>query len=301
MMSQSLRKQRGLALVLVLWVLALMTIMAASYALSTQREAALLTHAHERARALALADGGIYYAMLMLSLPDPKQRWKAEGNEYVWPTEGAEVRLRIHDESGKLDLNAAQELTLRTILAAVTGDDEAAGRLTDAIIDWRDPDDLKRMNGAESHEYEAAGLQKPQNRNFLVLEELRGVLGMTPELYRKLEPLFTTYNGRDGVNPARAPRELLLALTKGDEGLVDSFLLSRQTGNPQPFPPVPGVQFHGAGDQAYAIRAEAVIPGQTGAAIKAVIRRGRGPDGAPFTFLNWRANTAVAQPGNQHP
>lgn len=230
-------RQAGLALVLVLWVLALMTIMAGSYSLSTQREAALLSHAHERARGVALAEGGIHYAMLMLSLPDIQKRWRADGTEYLWEVEGARVRIRIFDESGKIDLNAAQEPTLRTVIQRLVHDEDKAAALADAILDWRDSDDLKRMHGAEAEEYRAAGaLQKPQNRNFLVLEELRGVLGVTPELYRALAPWFTLYTGQDGLNPAKAPRKILLTLTQGDESTVDNFIQQRQLGILQPFP-----------------------------------------------------------------
>jgi general secretion pathway protein K len=298
MRSHSPPKQGGLALVLVLWILTLMTIMAASYALSTQREAALLSHAHERAKGLALADGGVHYAMMMLSLSDPKLRWRADGTVYLWNVEeGARVRMRIFDEGGKVDLNAAQELTLRTVLNYIVHNDERAVQLTDAILDWRDPDDLKRMHGAEAEDYRAAGLkQMPQNRNFLVLEELRGVMGITPELYRALEPWFTLYTGQDGLNPAKASREILLALLGGDEAAVENFLVQRQTGGAPltPLPPVAGVKFHAAGDLAYTVMALAEFPGQPGTGVKATIKRGRGADGSPFTYLTWKPRMAPA-------
>jgi general secretion pathway protein K len=308
MPTRSTSRQHGLALVLVLWVLTLMTVMAGSYALSTQREAALLGHAHERAKGQALADGGISYAMMMLSLPDPKLRWRADGTPYVWEVEGARVRIRIMDEGGKVDLNAAQEQTLRTILNYVVHNDEQAVQLADAILDWRDPDDLKRMHGAESSDYRSAGLkQQPQNRNFLVLEELRGVLGITPELYRALEPWFTLYTGQDGLNPAKASREILLPLLGGDASAVENFLLQRSMavagagGAPQALPPVAGVRFHSAGDVAYTILSIAEFPEQTGAGVKAVVRRGRGPDGSPFTFLNWKPRMMHMKSGEQEP
>jgi general secretion pathway protein K len=291
-------KQQGLALVLVLWVLTLMTIMAGSYALSTQREAALLSHAHERAKGLALADGGIHYAMLMLMVPDIKKRWRADGTDYAWIMEGARVRLRLYDEGGKIDLNAAQEQTLRTVLNFVVHNDDQAAQLADAILDWRDADDLKRLHGAEASEYQAASLkQTPQNRNFLVLEELRGVLGITPELYRALEPWFTLYTGQDGLNPAKASPEVLLALSGGDQSAVENFIQQRQLGNPQPFPPVAGVKFHAVGDMAYTVVATAEFPGQTGTTVRAVIKRGRGADGSPFTFLTWKPRAPTANPG----
>ncbi len=287
-------RQRGLALILVLWVVTLMTIMAGSYALSTQREASLLSHAHERAKAVALADGGIHYAMMMLMLPDIKQRWRGDGTEYAWGREEARVRIRIHDEGGKIDLNAAQEITLRAVLNFVVRNDERATQLADAILDWRDVDDLKRMHGAESAEYREAGLkQMPQNRNFLVMEELRGVLGITPELYRSLQPWFTLYTGQDGLNPAKASREVLLALAGGDKSSVENYILQRRMGNPQPFPPIPGVKFHAVGDMAYMVDAMAEFSDQLGTGVRAVIKRGRGADGSPFAYISWKARTAA--------
>jgi general secretion pathway protein K len=294
-------RQRGLALVLVLWVLTLMTVMAGSYGLSTRREAALLEHAHERAKGVALADGGISYAMMMLSLPDPKLRWRVDGTPYFWEAEGARVRIRIMDEGGKIDLNVAQEQTLRTVLNFVLHNDEQSVQLADAILDWRDPDDLKRLHGAESADYKSAGSkQTPQNRHFLVMEELRSVLGITPELYRALEPWFTLYTGQDGINPARAPREILLPLMRGDVGALENFLQQRQLaqGGVAPIlPPVPGVRFHSVGDMAYTILSIAEFPDQPGAGVKAIVKRGRGPDGSPFTYLSWKPRMMYSRPG----
>jgi general secretion pathway protein K len=292
------RRQQGLALVLVLWVLALMTIMAGSFALSTQREATLLSHAHERAKAVALADGAVHYTMLMLSLPNPRLRWRADGTPYLWNLDGARVRIRIFDEAGKVDLNAAQEPTLRALFKFVGKDEEQAVQLADAILDWRDADDLKRMHGAESAEYRMAKpKQKPQNRNFLVMEELRGVLGITPELFRALEPWLTLYTGQDGLNPARASPEILTALAGGDQAAVAAFVEQRRLGVPQPFPPVAGFKFHGAADMAYTVVAQAEIAGQTGIGVRATIKRGQGMDGAPFTFLNWKPTMVPPKSG----
>ena len=281
--------QRGVAMIMVLWVVSLMTIMAGSYALSTQREAAILSHAHERAKATALADGAIHYAVMMLSLQDPKQRWQADGRPYTWELDGARVRIAILDEGGKIDLNGAQEQSLRTVLNFIVQNDELAVRLTDTILDWRDEDDLKRPHGAEAEEYKAAGLkQSPQNRNFLVMEELRGVLGVTSELYRSLEPWFTLYTGQDGLNPLKASREILLKLARGDQSLVNNFLIQRQQGNAQPFPPVPGLTFQSSSDMAYTILAQAEIGGQPVSGVKATIRRDQGLGGAPFSYMSWK-------------
>lgn len=302
MASRSRAKQQGVALILVLWILALMTVMAGSFALSTQRETSLVTNVRERAKAVALADGGIHYAMFMLSLPNAAERWRADGTPYRTILDGVPVQIRIYDEAGKIDLNIAQEATLRTILTKLLQNEDQAVKLTDAILDWRDGDDMKRLNGAESTEYRAAGLdQMPQNRNFLVLEELRGVLGITPSLYKKLESLFTLYTNVDGINPAKASRDILLALTDGNSQAVDGFIAARQAGNgnvsPPPLPAIPGIRFHSFGDSVYTIRARPVSRDRAEPPVTAVVRREASRlGGIPFVFLRWKPQTAGVTP-----
>ena len=76
-------------------------------------------------------------------------------------------------------------------------------------IDWRDADDLKRPNGAEEPEYRAAGLDyKPANAPFQAIEELQLVLGMRPDIYRRLAPSITVFSRSPGVN---APLLLMMS------------------------------------------------------------------------------------------
>ena len=288
-MKEAPAQQRGMALVMVLWVISLMTIMAGSFALSTQREAGVLSHAHERAKALAMADAGINYAMLMLSIPDPKKRWQSDGRPYLWQANGGKVRLRIVDEGGKVDLNVAQEQTLKAVLKLALKNEEQATQLTDAIIDWRDADDIKRNMGAEAEDYKAKGMKAlPQNRNFMVMDELRGVMGLSPDLYRKLENWFTLYSGSDGLNTQKASKEVLTALLGGDEGAVANFMQQRQLGGPTPLPPIPGLNSSGSSDMAYSVIAESEIDDHQVFGVLATIRRGPGANGSPFTMLRWK-------------
>jgi general secretion pathway protein K len=288
-MQQALARQRGMALVMVLWVISLMTIMAGSFALSTQREAGILSHAHERAKALAMADAGINYAMVMLSITDPKKRWQSDGRPYLWQANGGKVRLRIIDEGGKIDLNVAQEQTLKAALQLALQNEDQATQLTDAIIDWRDADDIKRNMGAEAEDYKAKGMKAlPQNRNFMVMDELRGVMGISPDLYRKLENWFTLYSGSDGLNPQKASKEVLTALLGGDQGAVANFMQQRQLGAPTPLPPIPGLNTSGSSDMAYSVLAESELDDHQVFGVLATIRRGPGANGSPFTMLRWK-------------
>ena len=103
--------------------------------------------------------------------------------------------------------------------------------LVDAIADFRDKDDLKRLNGAEDSAYSAAGREYgPKNSRFETVDELRRVLGVTPDMYARLAPLVTVYSGRRGFNPVTAPHALLLALPGGDAGQIDDLVAGRISG-----------------------------------------------------------------------
>ena len=274
---------------MVLWVLSLMTIMAGSFSLSTQRESAMLRHAHERSRAISLAEGAIYYAMLMLNLPDIKTRWKSDGRPYFWDGKGSQVLVRIHDEGGKVDLNAADENTLKTIFRIMGLVEAQFNPLTDAILDWRDQDDLKRSDGAELADYQALGLQSlPQNRQFLVMDEVLGVKGVTPDLYRKMQAWFTLYSNAVGLDPNKASPEILLILLGGDRQALGAAIQQRLEGMPVTLPPFPGLNYTQSSDNTYSITAEVMIDEDQQFGVIATMRRGAMNGNLPFTLLRWR-------------
>jgi len=289
------RRQQGVAMVVVLWMVSLLTIMAASFSLSTQRNTGLVNNAQSRARGLALADAGVHYAMLMLSLPDPAKRWRSDGLSYQASLPGGQVELTIFDEGGKIDINAASEQTLRTLLGKLVGDDDLAASLTDKIMDWRDADDLKRLHGAEAKDYQAEGKgYVPQNKNFQALEELQMVSGLSPALYKKLEPLLTIYSGQDGINPQKASAEALQLLFGLDPKTVADFINLRRASPPNAPPPplnLPpnGIQLAGSADIAYTVQAQSQLEDGSGAGLMAVMRRQFSrSNGAPFAFVSWK-------------
>ncbi len=288
-------RQGGVALVVVLWMVSLLTIMAASFSLSTQRNTGLVANAQDRARGLALADAGVHYAMLMLSLPDPLQRWRGDGRRYTVDLPGGRVGLEIFDEGGKIDLNAASEKTLRFLLGKAVGNDEMAASLADKIMDWRDSDDLTRPNGAEAKEYLAEGkAYVPQNKNFQALEELQMVLGITPGLYKRLAPLLTIYTGQDGINPQKASGDALRLLFGLDGKTVADYLDLRQATPPNvPPPPLnvpPGlIPIVAGGDTAYTVVARSQTEEGSGAGLKVVFKRQFSRNnGTPFAFMDWK-------------
>lgn len=286
------KRQCGVALILVLWILVILTIMAASFSLSLRRETELVRNALARAEAIALAEGGVYHAMLMLLPDDPMRRWRADGTIYEFGLDSARIRVQIYDEAGKIDLNGAQEeLLLGAVVRAGLSREEASA-VIDAILDWRDRDDLRRLNGAEADDYKDAGYSYgPRNKPFQTLEELQLVKGVTAALYQALEPLLTLSSRQQGLDPAKAPREALLAIPGANEEIVDQYLASRAQSErdkaPPPEFPIPlGGLRAGREGAAYSVLAEAWLETGERARLQVLIRRGGGE--LPFGIAGWK-------------
>src|SRR5690606_17924319 len=125
----------------------------------------------EAARVRALADAGVEIAAARL-LSD-----EAPPRSFVVRLEGVELAISIEDEAGKVDLNEAPpELIEAALRAADVGPAEAA-RLADAILDWRDADDERRLQGAEAPDYRSRGAPGPRNAPLRSLDELLAVAG----------------------------------------------------------------------------------------------------------------------------
>ena len=155
--SQSKHGEQGIALVVVLWIVTLLSVMAASFAYSMRTETSLATFAMERAQARALAEAAIAYAAQKLLLqPDPESPWPVEGTPKTWRFGGGEVSISVVESTGKIDLNHANRELLAGLLSNEGLADDEIDTLLDAIEDWRDPDDLRRLQGAEDAHIEQA-------------------------------------------------------------------------------------------------------------------------------------------------
>ena len=96
---------------------------------------------------VALIDEGKLYA--------PEQGW-ADPISYagIRIPNGWEVTIQIQDESGKLPINTMDEAMLNRMLEESFDFDFGTAReLSSMLLDWRDPDDNRSLNGAESDDY----------------------------------------------------------------------------------------------------------------------------------------------------
>lgn len=296
--------QSGLALVIVLWIVTLLTVIATSFLYAMRTDVKVVTNGISRAKAEAAAEAAIHRALFDLYKPaSVNDRWLADGVAHEWRYGEASVKVAMVDESGKIDINVVSDQLMRGVLVAQGLSDDTAAALVDAMADWRDQDNLKRLRGAEEAEYVAAQRKyKPANAPFQTIEELKLVLGVTPELYRRLEPLITTYSRQPGINSQIASRDVLRSVPGATDALVDAYIQQRELAraNKAVVPPFQPALPYLAGGNGFVVgvRAVATLDDGTVYVRDAVSLRSPNPK-RPVVFLRWQeGNTQGDTQGN---
>ncbi|MEM9989131.1 MAG: hypothetical protein AAF723_06385 [Pseudomonadota bacterium] len=164
---KNLRKhQRGAALIMVLWTSLLVSLILSVILLRTRSEAEITRAQLERVQSQATMEGAALYAAYRMM--------RSRRNEQVLPFTvelgGQQVTVRLSPQMQKIDINLASEASLRDFFLQGGMERAAAEGLAARIADWRDADDLTRINGAERGDYlMSAG---PRNGPFLSVQEL---------------------------------------------------------------------------------------------------------------------------------
>ncbi|MDR3389266.1 MAG: type II secretion system protein GspK [Rudaea sp.] len=289
-------RQRGVALILVLWVIALMSVLLGSFALIARTENLESRHLFDTTTARFAAEAGLERAVYELRNPDQLTRWVGDGRPYEFAFDTAQVRVEITDESGKIDINSADATLLQALFVSIGANTDQAAALSDAIQDWRDADDVPLPHGAESAEYKAAGLSYvPRNAPFQTVSEVQQVFGMNYELYSRIEPAITIYSGGGAPNPAYAPLEVLLALPGMTPELAQQLIQARQQIQPGQgaaaaltMPDGTPIVANGGGNT-YTVKSRATLANGASTVLDASIRLGGlGAAGRPYTVLRWR-------------
>ena len=287
------RKELGVALVIVMWTVMLLTVIAGNFVFAMRTETLVVRNAVSGAQAEAMANGAVHRALYETFKPAADlNTWKADGSTRQWDKDGVKIKVLMIDESGKIDINMGSDALLRGLLLSTGADAAKAAQLLDAILDWRDVDVLPRPNGAEADAYGAAGLKyDPANAPFEAVEQLQQVLGMTPDIYLRLAPLITVQSRQPGINMLVAPRGVLMAIPGVDPAQVDAYIAQRNdslaSGQvPPPFP-AGATYMSAATNSVVNVHAEALMPDGALFVREAVARRS-GEVKRPVAFLSWK-------------
>jgi general secretion pathway protein K len=229
--------ERGVALIIVLWIFIFLFVVAFNFSATVRDEGDAAHRFSEDTQGYYLAvagfERGLYEYLTQTPGAVAQQKETPAGFfDGSWREEnlsGGVSRVRLIDEGGKINLNRADENLLRRIFTNLGIEEPRRSILVDSILDWTDPDDLHRQNGAESDYYLALSPSyTARNGPFDTVEELLWVRGVTSELFFGspsgggapagedrsvgLGQIFTVDSPIDRVNLRTAPAEVIHAL-----------------------------------------------------------------------------------------
>lgn len=224
------RNQRGVALMLVLWVVVVLSAIASGVVIAARRQTAVVSTDRARATARYAAESGVEAVKAELRAlfrrarsPEAQARVfeRLEATVTEWgerPLGAARFQVVVADLGARIDLNAADEEVLLGLFSQFAGEDRAAA-LVDALEDWKDEDDEPRELGAEAAAYVRTDSPFfPPNAPLLRLDELTRIVGFDDALASELAP-YVTVQGDGLLNVNTAPERVLAAVPElGPEG-----------------------------------------------------------------------------------
>jgi general secretion pathway protein K len=236
-----LGSRSGIALLITLLTLVLIVALVFEIFRIGTRAAQSSAFARDSIRAGLLAEAGTQAAVIAL-------REDSKDNDFdtldeIWSRTAPPIDLgpglvtvAIVDDERKINLNdlimpngnAPSEPRLaifRKLLENLSLDPTIA----DSVVDWLDNDDSTRAGGAESSYYQSLKFPyKAKNDLFDTLDEFRLVRGVTPDVFRKLEPFVTVSAPNARININTAPREVLMAFVDSYTGAaMDAAMVDR--------------------------------------------------------------------------
>ena len=258
------REERGVALLLVLWIFVILGVLAMDFARYIRDDAMAAVNFSEETRAYYLALAGMNRTIFdadrareraapgAVAQPvdaesDDDEPLPADGQWHDGEFAGGHYTVRMTDEGGRLSLNKIDDALLtRVITNLMRGGNTTKGMdrratnevstVVDSILDWRDADHLKRAHGAESEFYlKRRPPYRAKNGFFDSPEELLLVRGMTPALFYGhdgipgLREVFSVYSRSNNIHLRNASPAVLQALLGFDADTAADLVAQRDT------------------------------------------------------------------------
>lgn len=210
---------RGIALFLVLWVLTLLSVIAGEFCFAMRAEVNTTRNAKEKTKAYYLALAGINLGIEetlandgnpnpMVNRDGEKKGeadwWRVNADIPPFPYKDGYFKIKIDNESGKIDLNQVEKPLIMVMLDRFELTDLEKNTIADSILDWRDKDDLHRLQGAENDYYQSLDpAYFSKDADFDSVEELLRVRGVTEGVYHALLKHVFTVNMPEALHPPK--------------------------------------------------------------------------------------------------
>ncbi len=295
---------RGVALIITLWVLVLLSVLALGFSTTVRRDSKSARNFADDTRLHFIALSAYEEALLWLaSDPDPDIdyldkdglfRTDRERDPFTGLRQDGlyTVEVTVSDEEARVNLNVLNQFTLRRLLEHASVPEGKLPELLDTFMDWRDKDDLHRLNGAEDEYYEPLGystkngaFDSPMELILVKGYEEAGVVNSTEPSSPFLQ-LVSVWG--QGVNVNTAPAQLLDILGV-DARYIESIMKARQEGMGVKSVPA-GLRHNGKTSSSfYRIVVKAWLADSPWAVtLTAVVKRHEGPAGEELRPVYWK-------------
>ncbi|MFC3033085.1 hypothetical protein ACFOEE_11180 [Pseudoalteromonas fenneropenaei] len=228
---------KGIALVQVLIIMLSLTLFSIFLSKSVKQQLSIASSAKERLLLrLELENAEAYLFKSLLSNKLYINSKSDDDIAKVWNFYGRPFKINdkvsviLQDQAGLVNLNFTNSRLLKSTLLQLGFEDKEATSFSESLEDWKDRDDLKRLNGAERDYYKKVG--QPRNDMLQSVEEMRLVKEGGKLQNLDLEKIFST--ALVGVfNPLTAPN-LVLRSYLNNESLVSKLEKLRVNGELTP-------------------------------------------------------------------
>lgn len=225
----------GFALVAVLWVLVLVATLLLAVRMFADGAVATARNRADGMRASWLAEGCAESAWA--AADEVLRSTAASTREDAWVTldrladqfpvpEDLACSVIFTAVTSTLDANTISAPMLTDLFRAMGLQDLVVDSLVDALLDWRDPDDTPRLNGAEANWYLSRGRPPPRNAPLANARELLRIRGF--DAIPGILDLLGTEPGPVSVN--HAPAAVLAALPGLDRHAAQQLIEMRKGG-----------------------------------------------------------------------
>lgn len=217
---KALRNQRGMALLLVLVVVALLTALLTEFSFSTLVDLRSAETFRDRSQAFYLARGGIEAGRMILrtdrnNFDHPSEFWGDLMSNI--PAGDGDVTLEINDLSGRLNLNGVADTRgnkqasfhrfvalSEDVLQLSYGE---AVQLGEALVNWYNAD-RNRVTSDDGYYQQQQPPYERKGGKLDTIDELLLVRGFDEETLRRLRP-YVRVQGADSINVNTAPEAVL--------------------------------------------------------------------------------------------
>jgi general secretion pathway protein K len=223
--------QRGMVLIAVLWAIAFCSVLAMAASVTFRSLAGVLAIDRDRLQADELLSAGLEVGAGMAAVVKDAPLITRE-TVLTLPT--GSVRVRVSDETGRIDFGKAPVEVIESLLRYVGAEADDADVLSRRIValrkaerPQRPADGAARPATGRPAQPQRPAQSQPTQSPFTDVRQVAIVPGMRPEWFAAMLPLTTVY-GSEGVNSLTAPIAVLRALPFFEEARLDGFLQMRR-------------------------------------------------------------------------